>query len=448
MKPKETIILGLLDNNEEISLFRCSGRIKNFEFVKGRPTLSFNAEYIFRKIHFENEQDIKLKSIYVQYSHLKEWIGKSGIQAFVVRDENKLWISYQPPTNIHLTRIGELDLDITFSKIYVNPFDFYFGAIYYKANVEQKTYLTIQNTSNQPLDECIDLLINFRDLLSFAMTKATSVIEVNANTDVIHIKPVQQPNGDITLEEELQEAQVTILFGLWNSAKTSEIKISTHEMLFLFSDVEDNLGQVFEAWIDKRKVYEPVFDLLMSTIYTSNLYLHYGFLNIVQALEAYHTNKYEGIYQDRKVYEKGLYKKFEEVLNNFPSESEDQESGISDEFRNALKGKLKAQTRFTLETRLKELLGEISPFLPNDFIGSDSDKAEFARRSADTRNALTHHDKEKRKQAAKGQELLQLFYTLTVILRICLVIELNLKNDSIEALVKRSRAYQNEWRPS
>lgn len=178
IKPKENIILGLLDNNEEITLFRCSGQIKKFEFVKERSSLSFNAEYIFRKIHFENEQDIKFKSISIQYSHLREWISKSGIQVFVSREEEKLWISYQPPENIHLTRINELDLDITFSKIYVNPFDFYFGATYYKANVEQKTYVTIQNASSRPLDVCVDLLINFRDLLSFAMTRATSVIEV------------------------------------------------------------------------------------------------------------------------------------------------------------------------------------------------------------------------------------------------------------------------------
>ena len=83
---------------------------------------------------------------------------------------------------------------------------------------------------------------------------------------------------------------------------------------------------------------------------------YFRFYHSIQALEAYHTSKYEGSYQDRKIYKKGLYKKFIEVLRDFPSESDDQENGISDEFRNALKGKIKDQTRFTLETRLKELL--------------------------------------------------------------------------------------------
>lgn len=444
IKPEEIIILGLLDNNEKITLYRCSGQVKSFEFTKLTASLSFNVEYVFRKIHFEYEQDIKLKSISVQYSHLEKWVGKSGMQFSV--EENEIWMSYQPPSSIHLAKIGSLDLYITFSPVCVYPF--YPDA--YNASIEQKTYLTIQNPCNKPIDDCVNLLIKFSDLLSFAMTKATSVIKVTGKADVIHEKPVQQANGDFTLEKEARETQVIIIFGLWNPTKSSEINLSPDKMLFLFSDVENYLGSFFEAWINKREEYEPVFDLLMATMYSSSLYLGYKFLNIIQALEAYHTSKYEGSYQDKKIYKKGLYKKFIEVLNDFPSESDNQENGISDEFRNALKGKLKNQTSFTLETRLKKILNKVSSLLPNepDFIGNEKDRELFSRRASETRNALTHHNKEKRQQAARGRELFQLFHTLTVILQICLLRELNLPDESIKILVERNRAYQKEWRPS
>ncbi|CCI36132.1 ApeA N-terminal domain 1-containing protein [Microcystis aeruginosa] len=441
IKPEEIIILGLLDNNEKITLYRCSGQVKSFEFTKLTASLSFNVEYVFRKIHFEYEQDIKLKSISVQYSHLEKWVGKSGIQVFASQEENKIWMSYQPPSSIHLAKIGSLDLYITFSPVY----PFYPNA--YNANIEQKTYLTIQNPCNQPIDDCVKLLISFSDFLSFAMTKATSVIKVTGKADVIHEKPVQQANGDFTLEKEARETQVIIIFGLWNPTKSSEINLSPDKMLFLFSDVENNLVSFFEAWINKREEYEPVFDLLMATMYSSSLYLGYKFLNIIQALEAYHTSKYEDSYQDKKIYEKGLYKKFREVLDKFPSESDNQENGISDEFRNALKGKLKNQTSFTLETRLKEILNKVSSLLPNNFIGNEKDRELFSKRASETRNALTHHNKEKRQQAARGRELFQLFHTLTVILQICLLRELNLPDESIKILVERNRADQKEWRP-
>ena len=444
IKPEEIIILGLLDNNEKITLYRCSGQVKSFELTKLTASLSFNVEYVFRKIHFEYEQDIKLKSISVQYSHLEKWVGKSGIQVFASQEENKIWMSYQPPSSIHLAKIGSLDLYITFSSVCVYPF--YPNA--YNANIEQKTYLTIQNPCNQPIDDCVNLLIRFSDLLSFAMTKATSVIKVTGKADVIHEKPVQQANGDFTLEKEARETQVIIIFGLWNPTKSSEINLSPDKMLFLFSDVENNLGSFFEAWINKREEYEPVFDLLMATMYSSSLYLGYKFLNIIQALEAYHTSKYEGSYQDKKIYKQGLYQEFIKVLDKFPSESDNQENGISDEFRNALKGKLKNQTSFTLETRLKEILNKVSSLLPNNFIGNEKDRELFSKRASATRNALTHHNKEKRQQAARGRELFQLFHTLTVILQICLLRELNLPDESIKILVERNRAYQKEWRPS
>ncbi len=244
IEPKEIIILGLLNNNEEITLYGCSGRIKSMPFVKGRPTLLFNINYIFRKVHFQNEQAINLKSLSVQYSNFEQWIGKSGIQVSISQAENKIWMSYQPPSKSHLTKIGALDLNITFSQIYINPFNF--GTTYYKGNLEQKTYLTIQNACNQPLDECVDVLLSFADLLSFAMTKPTSVIEITGKVEVIYSSPVQQANGTITLEDNLLEKEVIIMFGLWNSKENSQINLLTYEMLFLFGDVENILGGVFE----------------------------------------------------------------------------------------------------------------------------------------------------------------------------------------------------------
>jgi len=117
IKPEETIILGLLENNEEVTLYQCSGSITS------RPDLFFQATYVFRKIHFQTEQEIKFKSVSVRYSHLEEWIGKSGVQAILAGEENKIWISYQPPASIPIAEVEGLDISVTFSQIYVNPFD-------------------------------------------------------------------------------------------------------------------------------------------------------------------------------------------------------------------------------------------------------------------------------------------------------------------------------------
>lgn len=448
IQPEETIILGLLENNEEVTLYKCFGQIKNFEFVKGRPNLFFQATYIFRKIHFKAEQEIKFKSVSARYSHLEEWVGKSGVQAIWAGDENKIWISYQPPVSIPLAEIEGLELSITFSQIYVNPFDIYFGATYYKGNVEQKTFLTLQNPQERSIDQCVELIVNFRDFLSFAMSKSSSMTSVTGNVDVTYEKPILNNDGTYSMAEETREVQVNILFALWDSEKHSEMKISLHEMLFVYSDIEDKLGIVFKEWLCKKETYESVFELFMTTMYTPNLYLHYGFLNMIQALEVYHGNKYEGAYQKDKAYKGGIYKRLFEAIDNFPSEKDDNQKGISDDFRAALQGKLNFLNQHTLQTRLGEILGDIKSLLPDNFIGDDDNRKSFISRASNTRHALAHHNKRQKKKAAKGQELSQLFHTLTVILQSCLLRELGFTDESIKKLIDRNRNYQREWRSS
>ncbi len=447
IKSEENIILGLLENNEEVTLYKCFGSIQNFEFVKLRSNLVFKASYLLRKIHFQTEESIKFKSISAQYSQLEEWIGKSGIKV-ILDEDNRIYISYQPPTNIPLTEVEGLDMSITFSQIYLNPFDIYFGAKYYKGNIEQKTFLTLQNLQSQSIDKCVELIINFRDFLSFAMSKPSSITSIIGNIDIAYEELVPKDDGTYSTEEKTRETQVSILFALWNSEKHSEIKISLREMLFVYCDVEDKLGVVFKEWLNKKETYESVFELFMTTMYNPSLYLHYSFINMIQALEVYHGNKYQVIYQKNKVYKEGIYNRLLETINEFPSEHTDSRHGISDDFREALKGKLNFLNQHTLQTRLGEILEDIICLLPDNFIGKIEDRKNFIRKASNTRHALAHHDKKQKKKAAQGQELHRLFHTLSVILQSCLLRELGFSDESIKKLLSRNRNYQREWRSS
>ena len=441
IQPEEKIILGLLDNNEKITLYGCGCSSGTLKFGAGGngACSSFNIQYIFRQIHFQKEEEIKLKSISIQYSNLEKWINVSGLQNSFDEQGNQISVIYKNPLSIHLLEFNGLSLEITFSSN-----GSYFEIPRFKSHIEQKTFLTIQNIGVQSLDEYFNLVVHFRDLLSFAMTMPTSVISITGKVDVAHTNFVEKEPEVFTPEVEIQETQVIIIFNLLHLEKNSNVNIAYSEMLFFFADVKD-FGNVFEAWLNKRELYESVFDLLLITMYSPDLYLHYKFLNMIQALEAYHTIKYEGIYQDQKIYQKGIYTEFRKILDEFPSENDDKENGISEEFRNALIGKLKNQTRFSLETRLKEILRDILPLLPNNFIGTDI--AIFAKKASETRNALTHHDKEKRKKAAQGRELFQLFHSLSVVLQICLLREINIPDESIQDLIVRNRKYLREWHP-
>jgi|LakMenEpi03Aug12_release.lakeMendotaPanAssembly.Ray.scaffolds.fasta_scaffold111847_3 hypothetical protein len=450
IKPEEIIILGLIENNEEITLYKCSGRIANFESVKSRTTLFFYAEYILKKIHMSNEESIKFKSIAIEYSYFREWVGKSGIKPDIPpQKDDQVLIKTHPLEHIYLTKINDLDISITFFQMFNQFENRYFGTPCYKINIEQKTYLTISNYDNKSLSECIDLFIHFRDFLSFAMSKPTSIISVEGKLDVTDPRYINQDDGTYIMGEQVQEQEIIILFGLGGNLSNSEAKLSVHEMLFTFNDMEDRLGEIFTAWINNQEKYTPVFQLLMTTIYTPDLYINYGFINIIQALESYHSAsdrfKDKGKYQQSTIYKNGILKQLLEVIEEFAEKTVDEAYGISDDFRAALKGKIKGLNQVTLQTRLNQLIEDISDLLPSNFIGDIQNRQLFASRASKTRNAWTHHDEKEKEKAAKGKELIQLFHTLTVILQVCLLRELNFTDDSIKKVISRNRNYQSEW---
>jgi hypothetical protein len=326
----------------------------------------------------------------------------------------------------------------------------YFGAIYYKANIEQKAYFTISNHHNKSLNECIDLCITFKDFLSFAMSKPTSIISVEGKLDVTVPRYINQNDGTYTMNEEVQEQTVIILFGLGGNQNNSEAKLSVHEMLFTFNDIGDRLGEIFNTWINKQEQYTSVFQLIMTTTYTPNLHINYDFINIIQALESYHSAsdrfKDKGKYQQSKIYKDGICNKLLEVIEEFPEKTVDEAYGISDDFRAALKGKIKGLNQVTLQTRLNQLIEDISDLLPSNFIGDVQDRELFASRASKARNAWTHHDEKEKEKAAKDKELIKIFHTLTTILKVCVLRELNFTDDSIKKVISRNRNYQREWR--
>ncbi|WP_199333889.1 HEPN domain-containing protein [Oculatella sp. FACHB-28] len=359
IRPEEIIILGTLDNNEDVTLYKCFGRVKNVKLIGGKSVLSFRARYIFRKIHFQNEEDVRFKSISSRYFHLEQWVGISGVRPFRSPDDNTVWISYKPPSDIQLAQIDGLDLSVTFSKTYFNPLPLALGATYYEGSVEQINYLTIYNPEGKPIDESINLLTHFRDLLSFAMSKSIPIVSVSGIVDVPKPKCSRQADGMYLEEEETQEAEVTILFGLWNNIKSSGDTFDPYDMLFLFDDTDGKLGEILQKWIEKKTdEYKPVFDLLLDTMYHSSLYLYHSFLNTIQALEAYCNSK-----------------------------------------------KSKRHYKLKLEEIIEKNLKGISHLLPENFIGDLEDRKEFSKRASYTRNALTHYDNERYEKAAKGKEL-------------------------------------------
>ncbi|MFQ6055917.1 MAG: HEPN domain-containing protein [Methanosarcinales archaeon] len=70
------------------------------------------------------------------------------------------------------------------------------------------------------------------------------------------------------------------------------------------------------------------------------------------------------------------------------------------------------------------------------------DNKRFIEYVVNTRNFLTHYDKNIEMKAKTGQELYRLVQKMKFILEICFLIELEMPMETIKALVFRNQRYQ------
>ena len=158
------------------------------------------------------------------------------------------------------------------------------------------------------------------------------------------------------------------------------------------------------------------------------MYLQHQFLSLIQAIEAYHRRKFEGKYLSDEKYEP-IYKKFEGIINKL---------GIEDPFKDALKSKLKYGNEYSLIKRLRDLFEKYREIFDN-FI---DDRVAFINKVKDTRNYLTHYDKNLMENAVDGEQLYYVTQQLKIVIVICLLSELGFNFKEIKNLLVRNRRYK------
>ena len=101
--------------------------------------------------------------------------------------------------------------------------------------------------------------------------------------------------------------------------------------------------------------------------------------------------------------------------------------------------KLSHLNSYSLKERLKEIISEYGACLPDNFFASSEEQNNFLIRIRRTRNYLTHLSSEEDKYVASGQDLLVLSRKLRVLLEVCLLKQLGLKDLDVKTIIARNR---------
>lgn len=195
-----------------------------------------------------------------------------------------------------------------------------------------------------------------------------------------------------------------------NSAK----KLTKHDYLFSLSELKK---ANFSQWQETSTIMEPIIELYIDSLYNQNLSISRHFLNMVQALETYHSRRIACSLQEYK-------KRVERLLELRPEAFRETDRKL------LLDG---CKNFITLRSRIADLL--LADYRFHFFTG-DIELLEFPQLIADTRNYYTHYNSKQRDKVLKGEDLVTTFHILRNILEFYLLQELGFEEDFIHERIE------------
>jgi len=392
---KPEIILGISSNGKKITLHKCFETKPNNVSVP--ESLSFYADEVFVGAHFQKSEDIKFRKLCIRYSYLDEWV---NIFEFNITDEKEMVIKYKKPEPIQASIGEDCKIFIVFRVTIAQK----------EKSIKQRTYIRIEPSVEKSLEEYRNIMRLIQNFLSLGVTEPVYPLTITGTT-------------------EANNSPIEIYY---HSPEISKVP-KTLCMLFTFKDISDRFEILLKNWFEKADTLGPVYDLYFGTLYNPRMYLQHQFLSLIQAIEAYHRRKFEGKYLSDDDYEP-IYEKFKKFINELAIEPSSKEAS----FKEALKSKLKYGNEYSLRKRLKDLFEKYKEVVDHFIENKDI----FINRVVDTRNYLTHYDKNLREKAVDGEQLYYVTQQLKIVIVICLLSELGFNFKEIKNLLAKNRRYR------
>lgn len=413
-----TTILGIVEGSRKISLFECLhvGRT-TVSFVCGsetaKPVTTYSVNLMLDGWHYDSCDDICVKTVYIQFDGLAEWLQVSGFGLDAVKmDEKTIDVHYQRPEPINFE----------FSKGVKASFDFCTSSISQPAfrtsfEMQQVARLKIQREAELTLDDILRVAYKF---LAFLM------LGLNGETFVKSITCFFYPNNtELMPDETLDRRRVDFFYQQHLTVK--ENKWDFYSMTFTYPAVKDKFQQLITKWENDFSDFEPAINLLVEQICEKNTFSINDFLNLAQAAETLHDRIKPG----EKKMPDGEYKSLKEKILNV----------IPEIYKGFVQGLLQFGNNASLRQRLIDLV-EMCPgkicelFIP--------DKDAFINEVLDSRNYYTHYTISGKKNVKQGRDLMLLTKRIQILLIINILLHLGM-SDALLIRLYANQKYQLQW---
>ncbi len=354
---------------------------------------TFRVSFFCLGFHFAKKNEIKFKSMTTKLSHLRNWL--SITFKFSKREENEkeyILKVKKPPMKEIILKKFRLKIGGYVSYAH-NQFDDSF---------KKHASITIDMTDETPLDKLHSIVYHLKNLLYLATSEEISILSMKGTkTSLEPYKTVEIFSPRILGE------------------KNSTDRFSFIPVPIEYQEISERLEFYLQNWFDLIEKYEPMYELFFGTI-SERVNPISEFLSLSQALEAYHSRKFDNIIVSNGLFN-SLLPHFLEIIEKIPQERQS-------EFRS----KINFMNRKTLRRRTKELFkkhgGIFKIFIEN--------KKGFISKFVDTRNYYTHYDP-KAEMPVGIKEIPYLTEKLRFILMVILVYEMGFSQKQIAQIIHR-----------
>lgn len=357
------IILGFSDKGEDFTLM--SAFLLNTTFSSpGFSTETYSIDSFIVGGHFNTVNEMSFHSLVVYPTYFSKWVGKSP------------YIMHMSEGRLDSISIAETN---TF-KEYVAPLNAFIEEVSYKVwrqstdglNLSFKGGFKIIPEEFQSFDWLSKVMFRLKGLYTLFINYPTYFESIEFYGEVVH------ESGVSTYRKKYNYFQKQI------GMKVKE-KFNHDDAMIGYVKVHDNMGIIFNSWFEKQDNLKTILDLYLSDFYiTSNLETR--FLNAVQTLEIYHRRTFEG-----KLFDEAFYLEHTSQLVEYINRE------LPEEMSQRIEGMLVHGNEFSLGKRLRELVNTLEPETKKYLFGNSDDRGRFVQQLVDTRNYLTHYDKEEKK---------------------------------------------------
>ncbi|MEK3794763.1 HEPN domain-containing protein [Paenibacillus sp. FSL R7-0204] len=391
------LIKGTTINGAKITLIDCS-RISTQSKVGTEDIYGYQAKYMIEGVSFDHKENVVFSKIKLSIPKIIEW---GNVSNYIMPDAGKdnVLIELKNVNPIEIYTCEEYTL--SYYLTYNYPL---FNLMKEKIVLEQTPYLTVESESLHTLNWFIDIVMKMKRIIEIAIGLPLEFNKMIAESPAI----IWEFD-----DERTRIRPIEIVHALTRSLNKTNKKNDESNTKYLFNLNELSENADFSHWQKSSTIIEPVIELYIDDLYNQELSASRHFLNMIQALETYHSRFLcNGTLADFRI-------RVEAVIAIRPDVYKESDRKF------LLEGSHKG---IALRSRLADLLTADFKF---HFYTSRIKHRDFPKVIADTRNYYTHYNLRQEEKALKGNDLIEAYHLLRSILEYYILKELGFDEDFI-----------------